>query len=264
MKYAGFWIRFLALVVDSIILNLFNLPIYFTFGFNNITLLTILSALTGFLYETLLTSSEYQATWGKRLLGLRVANIDGSRISYAKSVARYFGKMLSGLLLGFGYIMVAVTDRKQGLHDRLAGTIVLSLKSDVVIPYTATTLRSTSVSQSNVDKSSQSKRCWIMAGFDETGHVIKFRFSIDDQYFKESGLRIGRGEMDNDFVVSDSSVSRIHAKLISHGNYLVLEDLGSKNGTFVGDERILPGEGKKIHGDQEVRFGDVVFSIGKE
>ena len=70
-------------------------------------------------------SSSWQATPGKRALGLIVTDTEGRRISPARAVGRYFGKILSGLILLIGYIMIAFTERKQGLHDFLAGTLVV-------------------------------------------------------------------------------------------------------------------------------------------
>ena len=57
-----------------------------------------------------------------------VTDLDGKRITFAKATGRYFAKILSGLFLLVGYIMAAFTDRKQALHDKLAGTLVLKGK----------------------------------------------------------------------------------------------------------------------------------------
>ena len=58
-------------------------------------------------------------------LGLRVTTLDGRRISFARASGRFFGKMLSGLILYVGYIMAAFTERKQALHDILAECLVM-------------------------------------------------------------------------------------------------------------------------------------------
>jgi uncharacterized RDD family membrane protein YckC len=70
-------------------------------------------------------SSSYQATLGKMICGMKVTDLFGNRISFERATARHFAKWLSGLILGIGYIMVGFTERKQGLHDLLAGTLVL-------------------------------------------------------------------------------------------------------------------------------------------
>ena len=70
-------------------------------------------------------SSSWQATLGKKVLGLVVVDENGQRISLAKGIGRYFGKILSALIVLIGFIMVAFTEKKQGLHDMLAGTLVL-------------------------------------------------------------------------------------------------------------------------------------------
>ena len=61
----------------------------------------------------------------KKVLGLRVTDLNGNQISFGNATGRHFAKMLSGLLLGIGFIMIAFTDQKQGLHDQIAGTLVL-------------------------------------------------------------------------------------------------------------------------------------------
>jgi uncharacterized RDD family membrane protein YckC len=77
------------------------------------------------LYEALLTSSRWQGTLGKKVLNLRVTDMAGNRISFGRATGRYFGKVLSHMTMYIGYIMVAFTERKQGLHDLIAGTQVL-------------------------------------------------------------------------------------------------------------------------------------------
>jgi len=147
-QYGGFWIRFLAVIVDGIILRIaiqpilavLGLPHFWWFGrLNNhsidmedlvlflITLSTVIAFLfIGYwLYEALLTSSSLQGTIGKRLLGLKVTDDFGNRISFARATGRYFSKILSGMFFCIGYIMAAFTDRKKALHDMIAGTVVI-------------------------------------------------------------------------------------------------------------------------------------------
>jgi uncharacterized RDD family membrane protein YckC len=77
------------------------------------------------IYYALLESSVWQATIGKKLLGLRVTDLAGNRISFARASGRFFGKILSGMILGIGFLMAGFTQRKQALHDILAGCLVL-------------------------------------------------------------------------------------------------------------------------------------------
>ncbi len=76
------------------------------------------------LYFALMESSKFQGTIGKIVLGIIVTDIDGNRISFARATGRYFGKILSGLILFIGYIMAGFTEKKQALHDMMAGTLV--------------------------------------------------------------------------------------------------------------------------------------------
>ena len=83
------------------------------------------NTLVNWLYAALLESSSYQATLGKMALGLKVIALEGHRISFARATGRHFAKILSLLMFLIGFIMVGFTRRKQGLHDMLAGTLVI-------------------------------------------------------------------------------------------------------------------------------------------
>jgi uncharacterized RDD family membrane protein YckC len=83
------------------------------------------STLVNWLYAALLESSSHQATLGKMALGLKVTDLEGRRISFVRATGRHFAKILSGMVLFIGFIMVGFTRRKQGLHDMVAGTLVI-------------------------------------------------------------------------------------------------------------------------------------------
>ena len=76
------------------------------------------------LYFTLLESSSWQATLGKKALGLYVTDERWQRLSFGRANGRYWSKLISVLVLGIGFLMVGFTERKQGLHDKIAGTLV--------------------------------------------------------------------------------------------------------------------------------------------
>jgi len=139
--YGGFWIRVVATIVDAIILRVVVSPIRMIFGGlglagmisgvphvglaflgGGVTLIALVFG--SWLYEALMESSSYQATLGKMIFGMKVTDLSGNRISFERATGRHFAKWLSGMILGIGYIMVGFTDRKQGLHDLLAGTLV--------------------------------------------------------------------------------------------------------------------------------------------
>ena len=79
----------------------------------------------GWLYYTLMESSRFQGTLGKMAVQIKVTDLDGNRISFGQATGRHFGKFLSAILLGIGFIMVAFTEKKQGLHDVMAGCLVV-------------------------------------------------------------------------------------------------------------------------------------------
>lgn len=88
-------------------------------------LCSIIGLVITWIYYAVLHSSKWQATLGNKLLGLKVTDLHGQRISFGRATGRFFSKsILSGILL-IGYIIAAFTERKQALHDMIAGTLVI-------------------------------------------------------------------------------------------------------------------------------------------
>jgi len=100
--------------------ELFFLPIIFASSSIGI-LVTILQ----WLYFALMESSKHQGTVGKMVLKIKVTDEKGERISFARATGRYFGKIISGMILMIGYIMAGFTEKKQALHDILASCYVI-------------------------------------------------------------------------------------------------------------------------------------------
>ena len=150
MSYAGFWKRFVAYVIDSILLGIVGFVVLLPFlGLVGIGALTahdepeaaagvIIAALgaylmvlgamavVGWLYYALMESSGTQGTLGKMALGIKVTDMQGNKISFARASGRYFGKILSSLILNIGYIIAGFTQQKQALHDIIAGCLVVN------------------------------------------------------------------------------------------------------------------------------------------
>ena len=148
--YGGFWIRLLAHLMDHIILGAIAAPLFFIMVFpaairvaheaernqepSPEMIFAILSSVFGYialafvgqwLYEALLTSSSWQGTIGKRVLRLKVVDEAGNRIGFGRATGRFFAKILSSMFFCIGFIMVGFTERKRGLHDMLAATVVM-------------------------------------------------------------------------------------------------------------------------------------------
>lgn len=159
-KYAGFWIRIVASLIDGIILGIplffiqmivnavvlipltgdvvdmntnpnnyidgqaFNADVLKATGISTIINVAI-SFVLGITYFASMESSSKQGTLGKMAVGIQVTDINGEKITFKRSVARYFSKILSGIPFYIGYIMAGFTQKKQGLHDIIAKTQVV-------------------------------------------------------------------------------------------------------------------------------------------
>jgi uncharacterized RDD family membrane protein YckC len=134
-RYAGFWRRFAAYWIDWFIFFSIELFIAAARGIPLSARQTIepaelaksllLGIFIGWLYAATFESSPWQATIGKRAMDIYVTNLKGHRLSFVQASGRFFGKIVSALILGIGFIMIAFTERKQGLHDLLAGCLVV-------------------------------------------------------------------------------------------------------------------------------------------
>ncbi len=133
MVYGGFWLRLVGYIIDAIILGVAQYVIFAAFGQSMFDpdpetpfgIANFVSIIVGLAYFVGFESSNMQGTPGKRALGLIVTDIDGHRITPLRAAGRYFAKILSALILLIGFIMVAFTERKQGLHDIICSTLVL-------------------------------------------------------------------------------------------------------------------------------------------
>ncbi|MBV7266546.1 RDD family protein [Erythrobacter ani] len=133
MIYAGFWIRLLAYIIDTVILALVGVvlgvltgvALFSTGADAELGAFDLISLVIGIAYFVGFEASHMQGTPGKRALGLIVTDTDGRRISALRAAGRYFAKILSAIILLIGFIMAAFTERKQGLHDLIASTLVL-------------------------------------------------------------------------------------------------------------------------------------------
>jgi uncharacterized RDD family membrane protein YckC len=152
VEYAGFWLRFLAFLIDNAVMGigfvLIMIPLIFLTGlggfigeihpnedmndvgifmlFGLLFLAATVSLLWTWLYHALMESSEWQATLGKKVLGLVVTDMAGRRVSFGRATGRHFAKIITNMVPAFiGYIMAGFTERKQALHDMIAGCLVL-------------------------------------------------------------------------------------------------------------------------------------------
>ena len=134
VRYAGFWRRFLAAVIDAVLVAIAGGLIDVAMGVSiiepdytqgNTWMATCLRFLLSWIYCAWFESSRMQGTLGQQSIAIMVTDLQGRRISFARATGRYFGQIPSLLLLGIGFLMIAFTEKKQGLHDLMAGCLVV-------------------------------------------------------------------------------------------------------------------------------------------
>lgn len=150
--YAGFWLRFVAHIIDGMLMGVLALvvllPLFLLTGFgaavrgfrtdnppdpaviaafaSSMVFLAAGSLLLGWLYSAYFESSDWQATVGKKVMNLVVTDLQGNHISFGRASGRFFAKIISGLIpFGIGYILAGITEKRQALHDMIAGCLVL-------------------------------------------------------------------------------------------------------------------------------------------
>ena len=141
VKYAGFWIRLGAVLIDlmvmGVVLYIPSTVIYgseywvgdqFFYGFWDLMFSYVLP-LVGTIWFWL----RFSGTPGKMVLKLKIVDAGtGNKLTFGQAIGRYFAYILSAIPFFLGYIWVGFDKRKQGWHDKLAGTIVIrNIKNDV-------------------------------------------------------------------------------------------------------------------------------------
>lgn len=152
VTYAGFWKRFAAYLIDTILIGAVSfmilIPGLALFGIGvamsalndepSSVVGMIIAAIAGYLvfilviwigtwlYFALMESSSKQGTLGKMALGIKVTDLHGNRLTFGRATGRYFAKIISGMTMGIGYIIAGFTERKQALHDLIASCLVVN------------------------------------------------------------------------------------------------------------------------------------------
>lgn len=142
VRYAGFWIRLLAYFIDAIIINIVVAIISFAAGAligvagNSLhdsekvaTIAGGVGAIIGlicvFVYYVVFCSGRWQATPGKRMLGIHLITVGGEKVGGWLALGRYLAYIISSLPLGIGFFMIGWNEEKKGLHDMICKTRVI-------------------------------------------------------------------------------------------------------------------------------------------
>jgi uncharacterized RDD family membrane protein YckC len=140
VTYAGFWLRLVAALVDclalfipfcivALIVTVTVRLVSATRGYDPgaliFTVLPPVTIVATWLYFAVMESSSWQATLGKKILGLYVTDVEGKHLSFGRATGRFFARSLSSITAGVGYLMCAFTEKKQALHDMVASCLVL-------------------------------------------------------------------------------------------------------------------------------------------
>jgi uncharacterized RDD family membrane protein YckC len=153
VAYAGFWLRFVAFLIDAVISGFLSLilliPLFILtgagaalnrigsgedisddvaafVGIGFVLGLIVITLGVSWLYYALSESSSWQGTLGKKMLNLTVTDLNGQPISFGRASGRYFSKFITNLIpLAIGYILAGFTEKKQAIHDMIASCLVL-------------------------------------------------------------------------------------------------------------------------------------------
>jgi len=282
MRYAGFWIRFVAYIIDTFIISTVLILLGTIWSLQSDDSMDMAASIASsaivlwisfflhWFYFAIMESSDSQATIGKKVLGIKVTDEFGQRMSFGRATGRYFSKYISSLILGIGYLMAAFMDRKQALHDKIASTLVI-YGAGTVIPASKSASINYASSQSTAtsaayttrrDSGSSSSRQVVLAGFDTSGRVVRLHFDKKDHRLSHGGIMLGRDGQAG-LYVNDNSVSRMHAKIFMQGGELMIEDLKSTNGTVVNGRKLSSGSVASFPDRGNLVIGDVELSIGE-
>lgn len=239
---ASIGIRFLAAMIDGIILGIFNrifLIVYppAIWGF---------AGVISFLYYGILEGSSMSATFGKSICGLIVVDEQGQPLSTSQGFLRALARMVTYITFGIGFLIAVFDEERKTTHDILAKTMVADKRY----------MTQQAGGLQNISKKSTSIQPYIVG---LSGQVAGKSFPISQQ-----GILIGRDEASCDVVLPSyaEGISRNHCKIQFNTatNMFVLYDLGSKYGTFLGNgNRIPQGQPVALRPSQEFFLANGVF-----
>ena len=234
MNYGSLGKRFLAAIIDYVAISAIGLFIILItdewyFGLSALFISAV--------YYILFEGGSWHATPGKKIMKISVVDEFGTGIDYSKATIRFLGRILSSLIFGIGYIIALFDDKRQALHDRLAGTYV-------------------------VEGDAESAGATGHSVIGVSGELAGMRFAISG-----NGLMMGRDPAVCQIVLQRSKgISRLHC-FVSYNpssNMFILTDRNSKYGTFTGDgERITPQKSIALKSGQHFYLGskDNMFEL---
>lgn len=245
-NYAAFYKRFAAFIIDEFILCAGIGLLYFVIGYYFYLPLIFL----GWLYFSIMECSQYQATLGKMAIGITVADLFEKRISFGRATGRFFGKYISSIFC-IGFIMAAFTERRQGLHDILAGTLVLDAAA------------------SRINQGSNSEKVYVSAQSSSENSFGKapILYGITGEYAGRSlpigqrGVTLGRdsGICQLTFSKNTPGISRRHCVVnFNQGpDTFTIVDVGSSYGTFLESGiRVMQGQPVTIRSGERFYVSD--------
>lgn len=136
VRYAGFWIRVVAYIIDYFVISIVSWILMAAFGISsfmmnpndiNVSLFVgvyVVMIVIWVAYYVVMETSSTQGTLGKMAVGIKVGKANGDRLTVLNAIGRFFSKILSSLILCIGYMMAGWDPRKQALHDKIADTYV--------------------------------------------------------------------------------------------------------------------------------------------
>lgn len=128
-KYADLQLRVMAAMIDGLFYLAMNLIEYLLVSTSIIvkdsSIFNAITMLAGIIYECGFLASSWMATPGMRAVGIKIVDYNGNRISLGRAFVRYLSQFLSMLILMIGFLMIGFDRRCQGLHDKIAKTLVI-------------------------------------------------------------------------------------------------------------------------------------------
>lgn len=240
MQYATKAARMGAFVIDGIVFSIILVICYYiSYG-----LLALMSFVGTTLYFGIMEGSGLHGTIGKNLMGIVTVDENGQPLDYGKSFTRAICRLLSGLILGTGFLIGLFDDEGKTLHDRIAGTRVITKESLGSPASAAYGNRGVQQNMSQPAAVRQTAPAQANPGVQPKLVGVAGRYAGQAFLIGPQGLLMGRDQSACDFVFDSNTngISRTHCKVEynSQTGMFILYDLGSSYGTFLGNGVRVP------------------------
>jgi len=273
LELSSFWKRAVAYLLDLTLLTVITIAIgylCFILSIDQAIVIGFIFALFApVFYFSIMHSLKGKATLGKQLMKIQVVCLDGNKLGFWRAFGREWARFILSIL-ALTYWFALFSNNKQTLHDMMAKTVVICKPAvdgadfHAINPthsfnpaYSFIPDVSIDNNYHNIDDST----VWVLSGFAHNGNAL--RVEVNNEELLKGVVIGGRSKSGTQFVLPDTTISGTHLYMRLLNDSLILTDLGSTNGTFVDNAKLVPNREYEVKLHSRIQLGGSAIQVSK-